>query len=131
MRISSDISQQHPGALLLRFTVAGLMLFHGIAKLRNGIGGIEALLQQHGVRTEFAYIVFIGEIIAPLLVIAGVWVRAAALVIAINMLVAVALAHPAQLLSLGRSGGYALELQAFFFLSAVAVAWLADGGRRR
>jgi hypothetical protein len=52
-------------------------------------------------------------------------------VIAINMLVAVALAHPAQLLSLGRSGGYALELQAFFFLSAVAVAWLADGGRRR
>ena len=131
MRISSDISQQHPGVLLLRFTVAGLMLFHGIAKLRNGIGGIEGLLQQHGVPAEFAYVVFIGEIIAPLLVIAGVWVRAAALVIAINMLVAVALAHPAQLLALGRSGGYALELQAFFFLSALTVAWLADGGRRR
>ena len=131
MRISSDISQQNPGVLLLRFTVAGLMLFHGIAKLRNGVSGIEGLLQQHGVPAEFAYVVFIGEIIAPLLVIAGVWVRAAALVIAINMLVAVALAHPAQLLTLGRSGGYALELQASFFLSALTVAWLADGGRRR
>ena len=74
---------------------------------------------------------FIGEIVAPLFVIAGVWVRAAALVIAINMIIAVALAHPAQVLSLGRSGGYALELQAFFFLTAVAVAWLADGGRKR
>lgn len=131
MRIRSDVFQQHAGVLLLRFTVAGLMLFHGIAKLRNGVDGIESLLQAHGMPTWFAFGVFIGEIVAPLFVIAGVWVRAAALVIAINIIIAVALAHPVQVLSLGRSGGYALELQAFFFLTAVAVAWLADGGRKR
>ena len=131
MRIRSDVFQQHPGVLLLRFTVAVLMLFHGISKLRNGVDGIESLLQAHGMPTWFAFVVFIGEIVAPLFVIAGVWVRAAALVIAINMIIAVALAHPVQVLSLGRSGGYALELQAFFFLTAVAVAWLADGGRKR
>jgi len=131
MRIRSDVFQQHPGVLLLRFTVAGLMLFHGIAKLRNGVGDIEPLVQAHGMPVWFAYAAFIGEIVAPLFVIAGVWVRAAALVIAINMIVAVALAHSAQLLSLGRSGGYALELQAFFLLGALAVAWLAGGGRTR
>jgi len=108
-----------------------LMLFHGVAKLRNGVGDIGSLLQAHGVPAWFAYAAFIGEIVAPLFVIAGVWVRAAALVIAFNMIVAVALAHSAQLLSLDRSGGYALELQAFYFLGALAVAWLADGGRRR
>lgn len=131
MRIRSDVFQQHPGVLLLRFTVAGLMLFHGISKLRNGVDGIESLLQAHGMPTWLAYAVFIGEIVAPLFVIAGVWVRAAALVITINMIVAVGLAHSAQLLSLGRSGGYTLELQAFFFLTALAVAWLADSGRKR
>lgn len=131
MRIRSDVFQQHPGVLLLRFTVAGLMLFHGISKLRNGVDGIDSLLQAHGMPTWLAYAVFIGEIVAPLFVIAGVWVRAAALVITINMIVAVGLAHSAQLLSLGRSGGYTLELQAFFFLTALAVAWLADSGRKR
>jgi hypothetical protein len=33
--------------------------------------------------------------------------------------------------SVGESGGYALELQAFFFLCSLAIAWLADGRTRR
>jgi putative oxidoreductase len=131
MRIRSDVFQQHPGVLLLRFTVAGLMLFHGVAKLRNGVEEIGSLLQAHGMPTWLAYAAFIGEIVAPLFVIGGVWVRAAALVIAINMIIAVALAHSAQLLSVGNSGGYALELQALYLLGALAIAWLADGGRKR
>lgn len=126
MRITSDITHQRPGVLLLRFTVAGLMLFHGVAKLRNGLGGIESLLAGQGLPTWFAYGVLVGEILAPLLILAGIWVRPAALVMAFNMVVAVALAHPSQLLTLGRSGGYGLEAQAFFFLCSVAVALLAD-----
>ena len=42
------------GVLLLRFTVAGLMLFHGVAKLRSGLGGIESLLAAAGLPTWFA-----------------------------------------------------------------------------
>jgi len=33
MAIASDIKVQHPGVLLLRFTVSVLMLSHGVAKL--------------------------------------------------------------------------------------------------
>jgi putative oxidoreductase len=126
MRITSDISRQRPGVLLLRFTVAGLMLFHGVAKLRNGLGGIEALLAGFGLPTWFSYGVLVGEILAPLLILGGVWVRAAALVMAFNMIVAIGLAHPTQLLTIGRSGAYGLESQAFFLLGSVAIAMLAD-----
>jgi len=125
MQLSSDIPQQRAGVLLLRFTVAGLMLFHGVAKLRNGLDGIESMLAGMGLPTWFAYGVLVGEILAPLLVLAGIWVRPAALVMAFNMIVAVGMAHPTQLLTLGRSGGYGLELQAFFFFCSIAVALLA------
>jgi putative oxidoreductase len=47
---------------------------------------------------------------------------------AANMIVAVALAHPKQIFSIGPHGGYALELQAFFLLTSLAVALLT--GRR-
>ncbi len=130
MRLASDIRSQPPGVLLLRFTVAGLMLFHGIAKLRNGLDPIESLLAGAGLPTWFAYGAHIGETIAPLMVLVGVLVRPAALVMAFNMLVAVALAHSSQLFTLGPSGGYGLELQAFFLLGAIAIALLADGKRR-
>lgn len=129
MRFASDIRDQGPGVLLLRFTVAGLMLFHGVAKLRGGLGGIESLLSEYGLPAWIAYGVLIGEVLAPLLVIAGVWVRPAAWIMALNMVVAVALAHPSDLFTLGTSGGYRLELQAFFFFCSIAIALLVDPKR--
>jgi putative oxidoreductase len=127
MRLTSDITSQRPGVLLLRATVAGLMLFHGVAKLRSGLGPIESLLAGAGLPQWFAYGVIVGEVIAPIMVLAGVLVRPAALVIAVNMIVAVALAHPTQLFSLGRTGGYGLESQAFYFFGALAIALLRGG----
>jgi putative oxidoreductase len=131
--ISSDIRSQHPGVLLLRFTTAGLMLFHGVAKLLHGVDRIGGMLEQIGLPGWFAFGVFLGEIVAPLLVIAGVWVRWAALVMAATMVVAVWLVHSHELLALSQSGGYRLELQAFFLSCSLSIAWLAGGrhgGRR-
>ncbi len=128
MNFASDIPRQPAGVLLLRFTVAGLMLFHGVAKLIGGVGPIENMLASRGFPGWLAFGVFVGEVIAPLLVIVGIQVRAAALVMAVNMVVAIALAHPGDVFAIGKQGGYALELQAFFLLNSVAVAMLA--GRR-
>ncbi len=127
---SSSALTQRAGVLLLRWTVAGLMLFHGIAKLQNGIGGIESMLSSMRLPRWLAFGVLIGEIVAPLLVLAGVFVGPAALVIAFNMVVAVAMAHSQQLFALGESGGYALELQAFYFFGSLAIALLASRERR-
>lgn len=127
MRFSSDIRGQHPAVLLLRFTTAGLMLFHGVSKLMHGVGPIGGMLQGAGMPAWFSYGALIGEVVAPLFVLAGVWVRFAALVMAINMVVAIVLAHSSDLFSIGESGGYALELQAFYLLCSLVIAWLANG----
>lgn len=115
------------GKFLLRATLAILILLHGIAKLMNGVGFISGLLAKSGLPPVFAYLVYVGEVIAPLLVLFGVWARIGALIIAANMVVAVGLVHMGELTSLTKTGGWALELQAMFFIAAVAIALLGAG----
>lgn len=115
------------GKLLVRLALGGLLLFHGIAKLFHGIGFIEGLLAAHSLPTQLAWAVYIGEIIAPLMVILGYQTRIGALLIVINMVVAIVLAHTHELLALNRGGGLALELQLFFLMNAAAVIFLGPG----
>lgn len=115
------------GKLILRVTLGGLLLFHGIAKLFNGIGFIESQLASHHLPTVLAYGVYIGEIIAPLMVLLGYHTRIGALIIIFNMIVAIALVHGHQLLALSGNGGWALELQGFFLFNALALVFLGPG----
>ena len=115
------------GKLFIRLTLGGLLLFHGIAKLLNGVGFIEGELASHGLPTFLAYGVYVGEIIAPLMVILGYQTRIGALLIIFNMLFAIILVHGNELLSLGRSGGWALELQGMFLFGALAMMFLGSG----
>jgi putative oxidoreductase len=115
----------HPraGVLLLRWTLAILMVFHGWAKVTGGVGGIEGMLVAKGLPGFLAYGVYIGELIAPLFLLIGLWVVPAALVIAINMAVAVGFAHASQFMDITNTGGWRLELQAFFFMTALVLAF--------
>jgi putative oxidoreductase len=118
---------QDLGKLVLRLVVGILVLLHGIAKIRYGIGGIADMVRGAGMPGAVAYLVYIGEIFAPLLVIFGVWTRPAALVIFVNMIVAIFLAHSGDLLSLNKTGGWAIELQAMYLFGALAIALLGAG----
>jgi putative oxidoreductase len=122
MSIWKNFHQPRAAMVLLRVTLAVLMLFHGWAKITNGISGIETMVVNAGLPAFFAYGVFVGEVIAPLFVLVGLFVVPAAWVIAINMVVAIALAHTSHFFQLSKSGGWSLELQAFFLISAVVVA---------
>ncbi len=75
-------------------------------------------LKADGLPAFIAYAVYIGELIAPLMVIAGVYCRYGAIMIVINMLFAFGLFHMSQFFSLGHSGGWQLELQGFYLFSA-------------
>ena len=114
---------------LLRLSVAAMMLLHGISKVLHGIGGIEARVVSHGFPAWLAYGVYVGEVLAPLLLIANVWVQGAAIVMAVNMLFAIFLAHAGDVFAL-RRGAWAIELQALFLVGSVAVALLARPGSR-
>jgi putative oxidoreductase len=115
------------GKLLLRVVLAVLLLFHGLSKLAGGVGFISGMLEKMGLPAAIGYLVYVGEVIAPLLILVGVWTRPAALVIAGNMIVAVLLVHTAEFFTLSQTGGWALELQAMFFFAALAVALLGAG----
>lgn len=115
------------GKLIIRLTLGGLMLFHGVAKVFHGTGFIEGQLASHGIPAFFAYGVFIGELLGPLMIILGYQTRIGALLITFNMLVAIALVHGHELMPLGNSGGWALELQGFFLFTAIALIFLGPG----
>ena len=115
------------GKLVLRVSLGVLILFHGLAKVFGGPAFITGLVAKAGLPPAFGYLVYVGEVIAPLLLIVGLWTRAAAAVIAINMVVAVVLVHTGEFFTLSKSGGWALELQGLFFFAAVAVTLLGAG----
>jgi putative oxidoreductase len=117
------------GKLILRLCVGGLMLFHGVAKIIHpaSLDFIGGMLTANGLPVYLAYAVYIGEVLAPLMVIVGYQARLGALLIATNMLFALFLAHTGELFSLSEHGGSAVELQLFYLLSATAVVFLGSG----
>jgi putative oxidoreductase len=115
------------GKLVLRLTLGILTLFHGVNKIMTGPGAVVGLLAKESLPAALAYLVYVGEVLAPLLLILGLWTRPAAIVVAINMVVAVLLVHTGQLGQLSKTGGWALELQGFYFLLAIAIALLGAG----
>jgi putative oxidoreductase len=104
-----------------------LVLLHGVAKLRGGVGPIGEMLAAHGIPALVAYGALLGEVVGPLLLIAGFHARIGALLVAINMLFAFGLAHLGQLGMLNEQGGWQLELQGMFLGTAVALALLGPG----
>ena len=125
--ISNAGTTTDTGKLVLRLVLAAMLLFHGVAKLHNGIGFIADMLAKAGLPAVLGYGVYIGEVIAPLLILIGLFTRAAALVVAINMVVAVLLVHTSQFFTLDKTGGWALELQGMYFFTALAIALLGAG----
>jgi putative oxidoreductase len=121
------IRSDDTGKLVLRLALGFLILLHGIAKVTGGVSFISGQLVAHGLPGALAYLVYIGEIVAPALVIAGIYTRPAAAILVVNMLVALWLAHSKDLFTLGKQGGMTLELQYIFLAAAVAVSFLGAG----
>jgi putative oxidoreductase len=115
------------GKLVLRVVLAILILFHGVSKVIGGVGLIAGMLAKAGLPAAFGYLVYIGEVVAPLLILIGLFTRVAALIVVVNMIVALLLVHTGQFFSLSNTGGWALELQGMYMGSAVALALLGAG----
>ncbi|ANN77669.1 DoxX family protein [Bordetella flabilis] len=113
--------------LILRLALGILILLHGIFKMTHGAGGIVNVVSQHGLPGFLGYFVYVGEVVAPILIIAGIFTRLGGLIVAINMVVAILLAHRGQLFMLNAQGGWQLELQGMFLFAAIAVALLGAG----
>jgi putative oxidoreductase len=115
------------GKLVLRLTLGGLLLFHGVHKILTGIDPIRAMIGAHGLPDYLAYGVYAGEVLAPVLIIIGLFTRIGGALVVLNMIVAILLVHTGTLVGLNDQGGYALETQMFYLFSGLAVALLGAG----
>jgi putative oxidoreductase len=115
------------GRLILRLAVGGLLFLHGIGKITHGIVPIHQMLEAKGLPSVIAYGVYIGEVVAPLLVILGILTRVGGILIFINMAMAIFLAGMGQLGELNQGGGWAVELPVLYMLGGLAIFFLGAG----
>jgi putative oxidoreductase len=115
------------GKLILRLTTAGLILFHGIAKLIHGVSRIGDMLAAAHVPSFVAHFVYLGEVAAPLFIIVGLWTRVASLVVVVNMIVAIALIAYRNTFVIQQTGAWALESEAFYLLTAAVIFFMGAG----
>ncbi|SLK16989.1 putative oxidoreductase [Enterobacter sp. NFR05] len=125
--VNKMLAHEDFGRLLLRLTVGGLMLFHGLHKLIGGIDGIAGILVAKGLPGFIAYGVLIGEVVCPALIILGILVRPAALVLAFTMVVAWLMVGINNTAMLDKTGAWAIESLVYFFVAALALAFLGAG----
>ncbi|MCH9812805.1 MAG: DoxX family membrane protein [Epsilonproteobacteria bacterium] len=119
--------QEDVAKLILRVSVGVMMLFHGASKVLHGTGFIEGMLTDKGLPAFMAYGVYVGEIIAPILLIIGFYTRISAAILAFNMVVAIGLVHMGEILKLTEHGAWAIELQMFYLVTAVVIFLLGAG----
>ena len=116
------------GKLILRLALGLMLIMHGIHKLTGGIDYLDGMLAGAGLPTFLKYGVYIGEVLAPLALIAGYYARIGAWVIAVNMVFAIALVGAQDMFTLSpKTGGLALELEYFYLFSAIALALIGPG----
>jgi len=125
----SHSSLDHYGKLILRLTIGILLLMHGIAKLRYGVDNIANLLSGAGLPVFFKWGAYVGEVVAPLLVILGIYARLGGLLIVVQMLFALGLVHIpyGHLTMIGQGGAWELETQALFLFGGLTIALLGSG----
>lgn len=115
------------GRLLLRITLGFCILFHGVAKIQGGVDGIAHDLIALGLPGFIAYGVYVGEVVAPLMLILGFYSRLGAVLVAVNMIFALVIAHRTEVLKISEYGGWAVELQAMYLVTAIALGLMGPG----
>ena len=126
-KMTQKIMQQRTGdrALnFLAFALGALLLFHGIDKVVDGIVGIEKLLVEFKVPYAHyvSYGVYLGEVVAPLFLILGIFIRSAAVVVIVNMIVAIILVHREVIFTLGEYGEWSIETPMLYLVMAISLA---------
>ncbi len=115
------------GKLILRFSIAALMLFHGFSKLFNGIDGIKFLVTNAGLPEFVAYGVYMGEVVFPILIILGLFTRISSLFFALTMIFGIFLVHSSELFVLEETGGLLIELPLIYLLASISIMFIGAG----
>lgn len=125
--MKQSINFEDVGKLILRVTCGGLLLFHGIHKLEHGHTFIRLLLQEHGWPGFLVYGVPLAEVVAPILLLAGVQVKPAAALIACLMLVTLYLFYGPKVFTLDQYGAFKSQVNLLFLGSSLSLIFAGAG----
>lgn len=103
------------------------MLFHHAAKVMHGVGGIEKMLEGASLPAFIAYVVYLGEIIAPLLLIFGFRVKMADILTFGTILFILVVPYTDKVFILAKQGAWVIELHIFYILTSLAIFFLGAG----
>jgi putative oxidoreductase len=120
------LNQPDLAKLLLRISLGILILLHGINKLIHGIAPVKAMLSASGLPEFFSYGVYMGELIAPIFIILGLYARVAAGVLVFNMLTAIYLAYGFSM-TMSKHGGLSWETPLLYLIMGALVVLLGSG----
>ena len=117
------------GKLIVRLTAGILILIHGVPKMLDpgALTWIGGMLAAKGLPAFFAYAAYVGEVLAPVMVILGIFSRIGGLLISVNMIAAIFLVRLGSLFTMGKQGGWALELEGFYLFCGLAIYFLGSG----
>ncbi len=115
------------GKLMLRLSLGVLMLFHGWHKVQVGIVWIKKLVLKMGLPEFIAYGVYLGEVVAPIFIILGLFTRINSAIYAINMAFVIYAFHLGNIFAINNYGGLKAELPLIFLFGALALMFMGPG----
>ncbi len=113
------------GLLIIRIALGGIIFFHGFHKITHGIADQYQILADNGIPGVFIYFVYVSEVLAPVLIVLGIFTRLSSLAIIVTMIVVFyALPFP---IGIDEHGAMNIESQLYFLLLAVALFFTGPG----
>ena len=116
------------GLLLLRLTFACTFFMHGFHKLTHGVADGFQSLVDGGLPGQLMYFAYISEVLAPVLILLGIFTRISILTVIVTMLtVFYVLPFP---IGLGVHGVLNIESQIFYTMVPLALFFTGPGRYR-
>ncbi|EKO3415856.1 DoxX family protein [Vibrio fluvialis] len=125
--LDSLLDKDDLGKLILRVSFSVMFLLHGIHKIYGGTEFIQGLFVKHGLPAFFAYGVYLGEGVVPILIILGVLTRLSCIVWIGTSLVVIWLMHADNLFTLNKVGAWAAEGIGVYLFVAIAIMLMGPG----
>ncbi len=128
------------GLLLLRLALGVIFVFHGYPKLAHQGAGMQGFFAQHGLPGYFVYVAGILEVFGGGMLILGLFARAAGLLLAIEMAVAIWKVHSGggvtdvhgyEFPLMLATGSFAIAVVGAGMISLDWPLWESSGGRSR
>ena len=116
------------GILFARLGLGVCLFMHGFAKILHGIGGVKSILTKAGLPEVMAYGFYVGEVVAPIMIILGIFSRIGALLITGTSLTIMYAYHGlGNLLELTNAGGFKAEILYLYIALSPCVIFCGSG----